>query len=271
MQSSALELNQIVYLEQVQADVPLGRVWMTEREVTRLSSMRFPKRREDWTLGRWTAKRALVTVLGLSCDESRMADFELESLPSGAPRVLYRSRPLPISISLSHRGGFALCSLSLAGIGIGCDIEKVEPRSSAFVGDYFTPKEQRLLDGSELSCRFRLITLLWSTKESALKLLQTGLTADTRSVEVVITQGLTPVQERGDSVGWQYLHVRCRNRQLLYGWFQCAEDWVRTFVADSPHPPPRNLLIAARNQIVRQDIFACGAETTDKEYTDAVQ
>ena len=70
---------------------------------------------------------------------------------------------------------------------IGCDLELVEPRSEAFVRDYFTVPEQCCVgavpDGEESWLR---ANLLWSAKESVLRVLETGLRRDTRSVEIAI-------------------------------------------------------------------------------------
>ena len=52
----------VYWLEQTEEDLPAEDDWLNASEMARLSGMRFPKRRVDWRLGRWTAKRALVTL-----------------------------------------------------------------------------------------------------------------------------------------------------------------------------------------------------------------
>jgi 4'-phosphopantetheinyl transferase len=50
----------VYWLDQTQADVPAGDEWLCAREAACLARLRFAKRRADWRLGRWTAKRALA-------------------------------------------------------------------------------------------------------------------------------------------------------------------------------------------------------------------
>ena len=54
----------ICWLSQSEADLPATPVWLAPRERERASEMRFAKRRNDYLLGRWTAKHAIARVLG---------------------------------------------------------------------------------------------------------------------------------------------------------------------------------------------------------------
>ena len=53
----------VYWLEQTEANVPEDNTWLSPREVAFADRLRFAKRRADWRLGRWTAKRA-----GAACD-----------------------------------------------------------------------------------------------------------------------------------------------------------------------------------------------------------
>jgi len=76
------------------------------------------------------------------------------------------------------------------GRAIGCDLEIVEPRSDAFVEDFLTAAERSLVAGApDEDARHLLANLVWCGKESALKVLRTGLRRDTRSVEVSLPGG----------------------------------------------------------------------------------
>ncbi len=103
------------WLEQTEADVPAGNDWLSAGEMTRLQGMRFPKRRNDWRLGRWTAKRALAIYLDLPSHPRALADIEIRPASSGAPEVFVANKPAAITISLSHRGGVAACSIAPSG------------------------------------------------------------------------------------------------------------------------------------------------------------
>ena len=90
----------------------------------------------------------------------------------------------------------------MSGAELGCDLEIIEPRSDAFVADYFTTEEQALIARASAADRPRLLALLWSAKESALKALHEGLRLDTRCVIV------SPFDESFDLNGWSPLRVR---------------------------------------------------------------
>ena len=175
----------VYWLELRQADVPDGNDWLSAGELARLDAMRFPKRRADWRLGRWTAKRALSAYLKASGDlPPPLADMEVRAAASGAPEAFLAAKPAGVIISLSHRNGTALCTITPSAAQLGCDLELIEPRSEAFVADYFTGAEQALVAQSPAADRPQLLALLWSAKESALKALHEGLRLDTRSVTV---------------------------------------------------------------------------------------
>jgi 4'-phosphopantetheinyl transferase len=198
-----------------------------------LEGLHFPKRRADWRLGRWTAKRAVATCLGLPHDA-----IEVASGPSGAPRILLSGSPLPIAISITHRDGVAACAVAEKAASLGCDLELPEERSYAFVADYFETEEQTLVAQMAPSFRYALVALIWSGKESALKALQTGLRLDTRSVAVrpgnAVHRGLA-----AQSPGlWHGLDTICPGGIRFQGWWQFSGGWIRTVVAAPAHPAP---------------------------------
>jgi 4'-phosphopantetheinyl transferase len=220
------------WFEQIEADVPAGDGWLSPGEAQRLADLRFPKRRADWRLGRWTAKRAVAACL----DEPHgLADIEIRASLSGAPEVFSGGLPADFTISLSHRGGVACCAVTKGAVSLGCDLELVEPRSESFISDYFTAEEHALIAQATPSDRSRLVTLLWSAKESALKALRIGLRADTRSVTVK-NPGTACVSS--DSDCWNSLTV-WHTAGEFHGWWRQSGIWVRTVVAKprpSQHP-----------------------------------
>lgn len=222
----------VYWLEQTEAEMPPENDWLSTAEATRLKGMRFAKRRADWRLGRWTAKRALASFWNSPASPLALAEIEICAAPTGAPEVILSDSPAAVSISLSHRGGRAMCAVSLSGQALGCDLEIIEPRTEAFVADYFVSEERELVARAPEPERFQLVSLLWSGKESALKALRTGLRLDTRSVVVMPMEGSLNVN------GWGPLQVRCSEGQVFQGWWQRTHDLMRTLVADPPPPPP---------------------------------
>jgi 4'-phosphopantetheinyl transferase len=241
----------VYWLEQTQADVPADNDWLSPSESIRLSNLRFPKRRADWRLGRWTAKLALAAYLSLPDDHQTLAEIQIRAAPSGAPEVFLNSRPSPTSISLSHCSGHALCTLVRSPVALGCDLEWIEPRSGAFVADYFTAEEQALVAQSSAADLPLLLTLLWSGKESALKARHVGLQVDARSV-IVRPGNVAYGVER-----WHPLRAYYVDDQVFQGWWQHTDNFLRTLVSAPPPDPPVNLRSPSLSQApVQQDSFA---------------
>jgi 4'-phosphopantetheinyl transferase len=230
----------VFWMEQQKSDLPPQDDWLSGGELACLGSMRFEKRRADWRLGRWTAKRSLAAYLHLPDHPQALAEIEVRPAPSGAPVVFLANEPADVTISLSHRAGIALCVVAASDVALGCDLEIVEPRSDAFVSDYFTLEEQELVAQTEAADRFHLLALLWSAKESALKALRIGLRIDTRSL-VVNPSNAVRFQNQLDSQhqnNWHPLYVSVSGDQVFQGWWQSAHNVLRTLVAaPSPAPP----------------------------------
>lgn len=227
----------VYWLEQTEADVPTENDWLSANEAVRLNALRFPKRRADWRLGRWTVKCALSIRLDMPAHSQVFKKIEVRPASSGAPEAFVDNQPAGVTISLSHRAGIAICAVATSGVEVGCDLEMVEPRSDAFVADYFSVEEQALVAHASVADRARLLALLWSGKESALKALRAGLRLDTRSVIV------SPLAASFDLNGWSPLRVRRTAGHVFYGWYQHADNIVRTVVAAPPPDPPIPLKI----------------------------
>jgi len=222
-------------------DVPDGVEWLSAGERARLGSLRFAKRHTEFRTRRWTAKQTLARMLGLDTDPAALATIEIGHESGGAPFVcIERQRREDLEVSLSDRAGWAVCLARQATggrepAGLGIDLEIVEPRSEAFVDDFFTSGERewvrRLAPGDT---RHAAANLIWSAKEAALKVLKRGLRADTRTVEVHVDQ-------RARADGWAVLEVQAAGRGLLPGWWRRDGVFVLTLAAAHPFEPPRQL------------------------------
>lgn len=223
------------WLEQIESDLPPENAWLSASEAHSLSAFRIPKRRDDWRLGRWTAKRAIAAYLHLPASFPDLARIEIRPAPSGAPEVFLADTPAPVALSLSHSNGRAFCAVAPPGLELGCDLEQIEPHSDAFIADYFTTEEQQLVAQTCPEERPALLALFWSAKESTLKALHEGLRLDTRSVIVSPAEG--PV----DVNGWGPLQVLYTGERIFRGWWQRADSMMRTIVADPPPNSPMRL------------------------------
>ena len=211
------------FLTQHQHDLPSHERWLSRREAAILAGFKFPKRRRDWLLGRWTAKSAL-SRFSQGRDRS-MTDWQIVADSDGAPMILAHGRKTGIPISLSHSGNLALCVLAEEAMQVGCDLETIEARSRAFEETFFTDNELAMLDRHPGSDRAQLVTLIWSAKESALKALRLGLKADTRRVEL---KSFTNSQDKS----WSGIVVEDRqDGGEFHGWWREQESMVMTILS----------------------------------------
>jgi 4'-phosphopantetheinyl transferase len=213
-------------------DLPEHDAWLGSMEREQLATLRFPKRRHDWRLGRWTAKRAVLSALralgshdvaALDIAVPAMDDVQILAAADGAPEPLLNATEAgshDVVLSLSHSADRGFAAASATPMALGCDVERIEPRSEAFIADFFAADELPGLN--DLSQRFHrdlAATLIWSAKESALKALRTGLRDDTRSVvvDVDVSRGeLSVLSAIGE----------------LKGWWWTDEGFVHTLVSD---------------------------------------
>lgn len=205
------------------AAVPATDEWLSGPEADTLAGLRYAKRRSDWRLGRWTAKRAVAAYRQLRGGSCVLMDLEIRAADSGEPQLFNQGRLVPLALSISHSTGLAACVLAPDTIGLGCDLERIEARCEGFVDTYFTPAEQHLIAHAPANDRPLITTLVWSAKESALKALHTGLRLDTHAVQV----------ELGSSGGvWRPLRVlHTEGAQWIHGWWRCFGPSLFTVAA----------------------------------------
>jgi 4'-phosphopantetheinyl transferase len=208
--------------------------WLTPAERSRAERLRYTKRRNDFLLGRWTLKLAVVRALGWQDDPAGLARVEARPAPGGAPRLYVDGQPAGRGLSLTDRAGCAVCLVAARAGKIGCDVEIVEPRSDAFVRDYLTGPERRVVAAAG-PARDKTANLIWSAKESALKVLETGLRRDTRSVEVTVPD-LSPPER-----AWSPLQVRTAEGAVFPGWWRQSGVFLVTACWPDGGPPPAAL------------------------------
>lgn len=217
------------WLPQCSADVPPGDDWLSARERAVLAGLHVEKRREDWRLGRWTAKAAVSRQLGAPPER-----VEILAAADGAPEAWLDGIAAPVSVSLSHRAGRAVAAVAPTPAVVGCDLELIEPRSPAFVDEWLAPAEQAQLATLAAPGRDRLANLLWCAREAAAKVRREGLRLDVRRATVELEPG-GDGEWRPFSVGWG------ADAPATQGWWRSEPGWVLT-IAGAPAPRrPRRL------------------------------
>ena len=217
------------------ADVPENDDWLSDRERDVLAGMRFAKRRNDWRLGRWTAKQAICAYQVR--DDSLMSSLEIRAAADGVPEAFWDGAPGKVSISISHSNDRSLCVVGPPDFAVGCDMEQVEPREDNFVQDYFTPEEISFTRQAPAAERSMAVNLIWSAKEATLKALREGLRRDTRSI--LIRPGFW-----GQGSAWNTWTGNClESSRIFYGWWRACDGYIYTMAADQPTSAPERLWI----------------------------
>lgn len=207
--------------------IPRGVDWLAEPEARRAAGMRFTKRRTEYLLRRYAGKCAVAAAHDLPEDPATLRRIAVLNAPTGAPYVTIDGVRVGMDVSLTDRAGWAVCLVGGDLGAVGCDLEIVEPRSDGFVRDFLTAAERDVVAGAGPEARDACANLIWSAKESALKVLRTGLRADTRTVEVNL--GATSLLRAGRAPGWHPLEVATVIGRLP-GWWRRDGDFVLTIV-----------------------------------------
>lgn len=206
--------------------------WLAGPEAERLNRLVHVKRRSESRLGRWTAKQAVALAIGADLASVDLAGIVIRNAADGAPEVWSGDALAGTPISMTDRADWAVVCVASSPVSLGCDLELVETRSSLFVRDYFTPSEQTWV-ADRIDQHSLWANLIWSAKESALKVLREGLRRDTRSVEVRFD---------GEVVGpWRSFTVEETSGDRFTGWWQQFGQFVLTVCADREIDPPEPL------------------------------
>jgi phosphopantetheinyl transferase (holo-ACP synthase) len=147
---------------------------------------------------------------------STLRAIEIPADPSGMPyaRIAPEAGPvagfapgerLPISVSISHAEGHALCAATWSEPvddgsrrTLGIDLGLIEPRSRELVATFFTEDEQRFVRDAPPRERDLRANLVWCAKEAVLKALGLGLTVDTFDLSCL------PEAVLADPAGWPF-------------------------------------------------------------------
>lgn len=156
--------------------------------IMRTDGLDDPAEHEEWEAelpaGRWQK-----AVLPLRIEDRRNSAgagwllryvFEKEEVPFSRDSVTFGPHGKPcheaLHFNLSHSGIYVICAVGEREIG--CDIQKIRPCRELMVRRFFAPEEQEYIlsvQGKERDERF---ILLWSRKESFLKMTGEGLTRE---------------------------------------------------------------------------------------------
>ena len=112
---------------------------------------------------------------------------------------------IPLYFSLSHSGNYAACALS--DMAIGLDIEFRPEYNKKIAQRYFLQHEQDWLKGAEN--KNSVFAKIWTAKESALKIMGTGLSKGLLSVAVCEDSVITQPEGNRYNVRWYEMDGLC--------------------------------------------------------------
>ncbi len=223
----------IYWLTQTFADVPENDEWLGENERLVLARLRFPKRRRDWRLGRWTAKCGVCAYKDGQC--AAPPYLEILAAPDGAPEAIWKGKPAGVSLSISHSHERSFCVVGPPDAAVGCDLEYMEPREESFIRDYFAPEEISLSEQSPPRQKALVVNLIWSAKESSLKALRQGLRRDTRSIVI------HPDFRSSESAGNTWTGHCLESSRVFCGHWWAQDGYIHTIASDCPGYLPEQL------------------------------
>jgi 4'-phosphopantetheinyl transferase len=214
----------LLCIAQISEQIPQNDNWLSGEELNIYAGFRIPKRRAEWRLGRWTAKRAICAFLKL--EDGALPELEIRAAADGAPETFFLGERAAVSISISHCRDRGLCIAGPPGVSVGCDLEWVETRERNFAADYFTREEVESVLRAPVS-KEMAETLIWSAKETALKILRKGLSRDTRSVVI-----RADFPEEKDA--WERWTGEClETARVFHGLWRASSGFIYTLASDA--------------------------------------
>ena len=210
--------------------MPPGEAWLAPAERLALARLTVSKRRGDWLLGRFAAKKVFL----LAGVVSREEDAVIVAAASGAPEAHVGGRPAPFVLSITHSHGHAAAAIVPAGARLGVDLERIEPRGGSFLEDWFTPFERGFVEGAPAGEAALRATVVWCSKEAVMKALREGLRIAPRDVEAA------PAPGPADG-SWRRFGARGPGPSEWSGWWRAEDGFVLAALADPPSGPPERI------------------------------
>ena len=152
-------------------DAVLSEEFLSESEKKQLGNFQFPKKKQDFLLGRLAAKRAL----GAWLSEPDLRRIEIRSGDHGEPLVRH-PRAGPAEVTISHSHGFAVALAFSAEHPMGLDLETISAVSAATIISELgaSAAEQAWLATAGVDDA-TACSVLWTAREALGKALKGGL------------------------------------------------------------------------------------------------
>jgi phosphopantetheinyl transferase len=172
--------------------LPLPEAVRSERELSpyeraELNASPDRRQRPGWIAGRWVIKRLLRERLN-EVEQQRFDPTAVSVLSRDTegrpcrPSILYRERPLPVSVSVSHTSRGVLVGLARReGLLLGVDLAQPDRVGLGSLDPWYTPQERQWIQRQEDTTA---AAQLWTVKQAFFKAANRGEMFAPRRVSV---------------------------------------------------------------------------------------
>lgn len=135
--------------------------WLTGEERQRLDAMASPERRRNYVAG-----HSLARELGARWHGVDIARLSVHRLADGRPCLHLDGAPSPLSLSLSHSGGWILAGIATVPIGVDVEVPRRARDIDALARHVFAPEEAGRLAAMASDGRLGAFHEIWALKEA---------------------------------------------------------------------------------------------------------
>lgn len=135
--------------------------WLTAEERQRFDGMASPERRSSFLAGHWLARDMAAAWHGVL-----PARLSVHRLADGRPCLQLDGAPSPLSLSLSHSGGWILAGIATAPIGVDVEVPRRPRDIDALARHTFARAEAERLAATPAADRLGTFHELWALKEA---------------------------------------------------------------------------------------------------------
>nr|WP_314464365.1 4'-phosphopantetheinyl transferase superfamily protein [uncultured Clostridium sp.] len=167
--SHKYDQNMIICQETKKANIDKN--ILSEKERIYYDNLKYEKRKTEFLLGRFVAKRAIGELI----QYSSLKEIEIVHGIFGQP-IVKLNNSLNIHISISHSMNSAAAIASFEEYPCAIDVERVQNSNSQIIQTILCKEELFLLNDKKDNDE--IITILWTAKEAMSKVIQTGFLTD---------------------------------------------------------------------------------------------
>lgn len=161
--------------------------WLTDGERETLAGLQAQRRREEWLLGRWLAKKLILDqarvtpITPAPLGECDVEIFSLDGLGRRTrPRIMIGGLAQSWSLSIAHSEDLVLVALSThPRVSVGVDVVAVQSWTNSSLEMWFTTAERRWIETGAARP-----STLWAIKEASYKAVNQGEPFVPRKIEV---------------------------------------------------------------------------------------